>query len=345
MGIPPSRRYPILLVALVISVASLTFFTVKSHSLMHRAILTSDSYHADTVTAIRAAEETLSLRQNPPTKKMLPMLKETGGLVVFLHVAKCGGSTIRYDFADKAKFPKVKVKRVMGDKQLRRTSTEIDSFLSATSNTANRTLLLEIHGGHGQPMTIFEIHPLLQTWRSRAAANGKSVFVFTLLREPTAFYVSYFNFFKHSDCKFSWCDPPLVSNLTEDNLLASLQPNHQCQFLARPYDPAVNAQFPVTQAECEAVYRLLQADADWIGTTESMQDVTLPLLSQILSGNAETGRSLEAHNKQQNTAQLSLESLSAQARQRTRDVSEWDRYLYESAARDYRLDMWEDFGS
>jgi len=199
-------------------------------------------------------------------------------------------------------------------------------------------MLLEIHG---EPVPVFQLHTYLHAWRSKAAAVEKNVFVFTLLREPISFFVSYFNSFRHPDCVM-WCDRPLL-NLTEENLVASLVPNHQCLYLARNQPRSISLQFPVSKEECESVYSLLQADVDWIGTTEGMQNATLPLLSYILLGSAKKGQSLEKMNVQMSSSQLYVKNLSAEAVQKTREQSEWDRYMYESAARDYRLGMFENY--
>jgi len=278
--------------------------------------------------------------------KNLPRLHETGGLAIFLHVAKTGGTSIRSNFNNKTNFPNVDVKRVMVETALNKRIEHIDFYVSER-NTENETLLLEFHGGYGQPLTIFQLHPYLHMWRSMAKANNKNVFIFTMLREPSSFYVSYFNFFKHPDCVHKWCDTPLM-NLTEENLINSLVPNHQCMYLARRQNHKhVNLEFPVSASECDSVYNLLKADVDWVGTTERMQNTTLPLLSYVLAGDAERGRSFEAFNVAEThtstKSPLKLSDLSAESLQKMRQVSELDRYMYESAARDYRLSMWENF--
>lgn len=276
---------------------------------------------------------TNTIKKMKPRK--LPAFTETGGLVVFLHVAKTGGTSIRKDFETMAK-----VKRVLDEKQLSgEAAAKIDWHLSK-ENTVNQTMLLELHGGHGEPMTIFQIHPYLQKWKSQAAANNKQVFVFTLLREPVSFHVSYFNFFRHPNCKSAWCETPLME-ITEENLLTSMIGNHQCQYLARPYNNDVNTAVPVSQHECEAVYEILKSDLDWIGTTEDMQDITLPLLSFMLSGNAEAGRKMKVQNHRR--GKLSRHSLQETSVSRIRLASRYDQYLYERARSEYTLAMWENF--
>jgi hypothetical protein len=280
-------------------------------------------------------------------KKNLPMFNETGGLVVFLHIAKSGGTSIRNNFAEKS-FENVKVRRIFSEQKLNNAIETVEWFLSVENKKTQaegneQVMLLELHGNHGEPMTIFDIHPYLQHWRRMAAANGKKVFAFTLLRDPVPFYVSYFNFFKRPDCQFKWCDRPLAPELTEEHLLKTMVPNHQCQYLARKMRKRKNALFPVTEAECDSVYHQMQADLDWIGTTEAMQETTLPLLTYMFSGNAHVGRTLTVHNKQSNERTLSVSALSSTGRQRIHESSLFDRELYTRTSSDYRLSMWQNF--
>lgn len=276
------------------------------------------------------------------SNKVLPLFNETGGLVVFLHMAKTGGTTVRNEFME---LPNVDVKRVIDENQLRQIGKKLDWYLSSENSKARlgmeRVMLLEVHGGHGELITIFQMHSFLQTWRARAIANNKKVFVFTLLREPKSFYVSYFNAFKNPGCRWSWCDPPLL-NLTEDNLLESMVPNHQCQFLARMHNKLENQAVPVSRSECESAYSLLRADADWIGTTEMMHGTTLPLLSYMFSGTVAEGINLAIHNKHRGK-QLVTKSLSADAHRRIRNASTLDQYLYDSAIQDFSINMWVNF--
>lgn len=315
--------------------------SAHTHRSLQHSMSILEADEAVTYHAVRRLQQT----SNSPilAKKWLPMFNETGGLVVFLHIAKTGGTSVRNDFEE---LPYVRVKRVMDDEQLIEISPMIDRYLSSNKKKDGkaRVMLLEIHGGKGEPMSVFQLHSYLQSWRARAAAFNKKVFVFTLLREPTAFYVSYFNFFKNPGCKWRWCDRPLLAT-TEDNLVKSLVPNHQCQYLARKINKAENRAVPVTRAECESVYSLLKADADWIGTTESMQDTTLPLLAYMFSGEISTGRPFVVHNKQRSQRQLTTNSLSSDARRRIGESSVYDQYLYESAVRDYQLEIWENVPS
>ena len=264
---------------------------------------------------------------------------------MFLHVAKTGGTTIRQEFGQ---LPNVNVKRVFDKEDLDSRSSTIDWFLSKKNNkdinSQEQTLLLEIHGGKGEPMTIFEIHPYIKKWRTQAKVNDKNVFIVTLLREPESFYVSYFNFFKNPGCTRKFCDFPTME-LTEENLVASAVPNHQCQYLARKVHKHQNSQVPVSREECQSVFQLMKADLDWIGSTETMQETTLPLLSYSLAGNTATGRNMEAKNKIKVPGSLSRKTLTAGALEHLTTISSYDRELYDNVAGAYSLDMWENYNT
>lgn len=279
----------------------------------------------------------INMSTRPPAgSRTLPNFHEEGGLVVFLHVAKTGGTTIRKNFD---KLPNVLLRRVFDEEELKASQPRIEWFLSKKNK--NRTMLLEIHGNHGEPMTVFDIHRYIQHWRALGADHNKKVFVFTLLRDPLSFSVSYFNFFKHPKCHWDWCDTPLMP-LTEENLLESAIPNHQCQYLARPAtDKAANAANPVTSTECETVYTMLKSDADWIGTTEAMQTTTLPILSWMITGDA--AMDMPTHNKQDKSERLSTHQLSESAKAELRQRSALDQSLHDRIQRDFPIAIWDNF--
>ena len=53
----------------------------------------------------------------------LPMFNVTGGLIIFIHIAKTGGSSIREGFR---KIPNINVKRIMNEAQLNTKREKID---------------------------------------------------------------------------------------------------------------------------------------------------------------------------------------------------------------------------
>jgi hypothetical protein len=337
------RRFYNQLVLFVVPMACV-FFLGEYYALLKLDASSSSRYlrRLEESTQLPVFDVAINMSTRPPQhSKHLPNLHQDGGLIVFLHVAKTGGTTIRKNFEH---VPHVLLRRVFDETELQASQPRIKSFLSKANK--GRTMLLEIHGNHGEPMTVFDIHQYIQQWRALAAANHKHVFVFTLLRDPLSFDVSYFNFFKHPGCDFEWCDRPLVPALTEQNLLETAIPNHQCQYLARSAkDKAANAANPVTSTECEAVYTMLTADADWVGTTEAMQTTTLPLLSYMITGQATMDLPVHNPNKRGENQNLSIGRLSESAKQELRRRSSFDQSLHDRVQRTYTLDMWANFQS
>jgi hypothetical protein len=282
-------------------------------------------------------------------QRQIPMFNDTGGIIIFIHIAKTGGSSIREGFK---KLPNTAVKRIMNEAQLNGKRDKIDWYLSSSNNKATikggreKVLLLEIHGHHGEPMSIFQMHSYIQYWRTKAAVNKKNIFIFTLFRETTAFHLSYFTFFRHPNCQELWCDRPVLAQ-TEENLMKSMIPNHQCHYLARKFNKtAMNIATlttPVTESECESVQTLLEQDVDWVGTTDLLSTTTLPLLTYMVAGNASLAKEFPIVNRQNVNKKLQLYNISDYAIQHIRQESNIDQRLCDLARRQYTLDMWSNF--
>jgi hypothetical protein len=177
--------------------------------------------------------------------------------------------------------------------------TGIPNILTRNTTKKN-TLFIEFHG---RVPGLIALHPLLQRWRADAARHQTTFFTFTIVREPVSFYMSYFNYFWTDQCKVS-CERP-IQEPTEENLLATAVPNHQALWLTR--DSHAKSQ-PVTKKEFGDVQVIMRQDLDWIGTTEQMQTITLPLLSYMLAQNFST--SLPAFNRMAHKAGLKRKDLS-----------------------------------
>lgn len=286
---------------------------------------------------------------NGRVQRQLPMFNITGGIIIFIHIAKTGGSSIREGFR---KLPNISVKRIMNEAQLNGKQEQIDWYLSLNNNRSQindgreKVLLLEIHGHHGEPMPIFQMHPHIQHWKAQADKNKKNIFIFTLFRETVAFHLSYFTFFRHPNCQELWCDRPVLPQ-TEAYLVQSMIPNHQCQYLARKFNKTTRNDATVgtrvSKVECESVQTLLQQNVDWIGTTDSLSTTTLPLLTYMVAGNATIAQDFPIANRQNVKKKLQLRNISIDAIRHIRQASNYDQQLYDMARREYTIDMWNNF--
>lgn len=261
---------------------------------------------------------------------------ENGGVVLFHHLAKTGGITIRKNFGRMK--DGILVRRSSDIIGLRGNAIPLVTEIlgGGTSKFKHKVLFLELHG---DVPGLMELDSEIQQWRQRSAAHNMSFFTFSLLREPISFHLSCFNFFNIPPCADSWCLKQ-YPNATESDFLEALQPNNQCLHFVRfrrHGDP------PPTLEECHSAYDWILKNMDWVGTTEELNSVTIPLLSHMLLGheskiiNTTTGE-ITAHNVQTKPDRFQQSDLSEGAIQFVQNASAGDRLLYEQLSRDYVLE-------
>ena len=160
------------------------------------------------------------------------------GVVLFWHVAKTGGTTMKGYFAQ---VPGVTVYPTLKPGDFDRAAEKIERILM-NPNT-NQFLFVEFHG-KGFPTDSIDSH--LLRWRKLSEAHDVPLFVFTLFREPVSYAVSFFNFFNVL---------PKGSEKTEEAFKSTVQ-NRQCQTLARrKASPQV----------CANLYKTVLKYFDWVG--------------------------------------------------------------------------------
>ncbi|CAB9505268.1 expressed unknown protein [Seminavis robusta] len=274
-----------------------------------------------------------------------------GGVIVFWHVAKTGGTTVRkqcaslpgVDYAMLLTPEDYKAGSLMiADRLTPSWNTELDAF----NHSRSHTLFVELHGMHS--LTVLEMESRLRHWRDLSQKHGTPLFVFTLLREPTEYSLSFFNFFH---------DQKLEGGPTQLELQRASF-NRQCRTLAA---------YPThNKRVCALLYRKLHQLFDWVGTTERLTEETLPLLQHLLrfkpaqqrfaAESSFLGPSTAKHNfllpssdkrNKYNVAVPDINTLERDAltQETVRVLGEktcLDRGLWERAQQDYTLDMWDD---
>lgn len=247
-------------------------------------------------------------------------------VIIFMHLYKTGGTTVR---------------RYLRNLKLGNTTTRLleysrvedsnvtDIFQRAEHRIRKRpdwrTLFLEIHPDRlHKRIGLKQYFEEMQRLRKVAAAHNRSIFTFSLVREPIDFYRSYFSFFHSEKCVQGWCAHPQerFNNLTEENMLKVAKPNHQSMLLAG--DSAYGQDFDLFLSQLEETF-------DWIGTTEQLSITTMPLLSKIMTNGAllpeEDTANTGARRKVPMSNQTALSIL--------QDRSKWDRLLYEWVQKTY----------
>jgi hypothetical protein len=297
----------------------------------------------------------LSTSSSVPLKQ-IPDFTYHGGftnVMLFFHIAKTGGTTIRNNFQSNHLFPHVAFKTIYNYTEWDYITPIATGLLNGTythingpNNTKQNTLFIEIHGLHAPGLPTLE--PFLQYWRNLTTQHTSSqFFAFTIVREPLSFAVSNFNFFFAEPCSFEKCWSKLYEP-TESNMLLTIRPNYQC--LLMTYDhPNIFVRQNETEVKhfstCEGAYNRWRQLLDWMGTTEAMSVETLPLLTQILLSNVSMALSLSNQNEynvKPTVKPLRVSDLSEPAMEYIRKTSIYDQEIYHRIQIDYPLQMWAD---
>lgn len=278
------------------------------------------------------------LRQRQQQTSNSTIHNRKGGVVIFWHLAKVGGSTIRGNFASFSE--KVDYRPLLKASDWNRIVPQIEKRLSTPNNASTRILFVELHGQGTFPNQQWDT--TLQSWRDLAMKHDKNLFVFTILREPTSHAISYYNYF-HKSIK-SILDSTIS---IESDFKKTFMANRQCTTLAQSHSPKGLFSFrqegtsnPYT---CANVYAKLLQYFDWIGTTETLSTETLPLVHALLSkwtartNNSSTPTFARYNVGKPENERLRLSKISNSTRDFLQQYTCLDQALWQQVQQDYSI--------
>jgi hypothetical protein len=280
--------------------------------------------------------------------RQLQMHNKNGGMIVFWHIPKTGGSTLRSRYHGRT-HSKVKRWIDMGLKHetfLKRKSAVEATFLSDTHKSDpngfhGKTLFWEIHGGPSLSI----LNQDIVHWRSIAKQNNKTFFAFTLFREGPSAAISYFNFYCPP------CNAPMFEsnfqNTEQDFMRTSLTwRNYQSRLLFHGgYGGKLWLNKTITTEESRHLYE--NSELDWVGTTETLSNTTIPILEYLITGRHEPHQSATLMRKekvateryeQNNISHIVRSNLSLEAMHLLEENTSFDQAIWQWARRDYHWD-------
>jgi len=259
-----------------------------------------------------------------------------GGLIVFWHVPKTGGSTLRARFTSRH-YPRTIQNWIsmglMEPKYTRLKKQAETLFLSSNAN--KKVLFWEIHGGP----SLNKLNKDIVRWRSLAEKHNKTFFSFTVLRDGVSAAISYFNFYCPP------CNEPRIfggvdhlKNTHESFTRAvPMWKNYQSRILFHG-DYGTNwTNRSILPHESQSLYQASQLD--WVGTTETLSTTTIPLLERILNeeavGVVSNEKNATIRYQEIPVPHIAKEDLPLESIRFIREHTALDHELWERARRDY----------
>ena len=283
--------------------------------------------------------------------RTLPSLVQRGGLMIFFHVAKNAGTTVRrfliqrYGTTTNNRI-QVHWKRVTFAKQL----PFMRRIVKGLAVNQSQTHVVEIH--RGLNTTISKLELAIANLRQQAQINHVPFFVFSTYRDPLSYAVSFYNFQNMGGLDTVYKQ----GKKTEQDFLRLSLPSPQCLFFARG-ELATTKDFDIygrnlTHEECLTTYHTMTRTMDWIGTVDKVQTETLPLLAYMMEGGGGgpgpivpiTKIDFERQNPTKNLhLKIKIDKLSSFAIQQIQRRMQSDGEIYQRVQHDYPIHMWKNY--
>jgi len=343
---------------------SLLFSKPLSPSIQERSMSIVKSSKLPNSTAPEVTHASLTRPQRKSNNTMLPDSRHVlpnfahGGIVIFLHVPKCGGTTIRKGFQKRNHVTYLfSNRRSKYEEHVPKVNEWVQNNVTSTKKTNATVGILEIHARNNP--SLLKICQQLQTWRATAAQYNVPFFAFTVLRDPQQFAISYYNYYHGIQWEPRRFEYLPAINMTDANFQRTMHFNPQCLFLARG-EQAYQKNFPelranLTKEECTNASQCLFYNMDWIGTTERLHNETIPLLDHLIDSAGATAALTtpttlgpEKDSSRSTTKEIKTENtgpklfgpwnMSQSSLDYFESMSEWDQELYRIIQEHYRFE-------
>ena len=293
-----------------------------------------------------------------------------GGIFVYYHLYKTGGSSITElvvetisDTSEDLKDGELNHVAFINNRE-DMTQEDIRDSIQMVRN-GNRAVFYNFHVEFPETMypTLVEAAPVLAAWREYAESQGVPFFLMTVVREPLAQALSFFNFFHVAVDEEEWS--PFTGDLdpTEENFLKTYVPNRMCHLM---YDDAHGIleapDFALRDGLLEDLHHFMDEDEmerrnqpsfcnidvvrkilftsgifDYVGVTDRLSTHILPMIMQIVFGDhtlafeAEQKKSVEYIFEEDEVPPLRKNAVSEATKEKVRTESAKDTQLFEEA--------------